>query len=165
MSILGPQADKDKNFRSALDKASQEIYSNLDTVNLFFAWYDRGTNLVDLQDYNGAAQAYDQAFAIYNTLPEDKKVRPYRILWYETGPYFAYYYMSRYQNVIDLATQTMQTLYFDDTGLEESLYWRGMARLAMGDRNGAIDDFNASLKWHPAFAPAVTQLQNLGVGQ
>jgi len=36
-------------------------------------------------------------------IPDDLTVRPYRILWYATGPYFAYYYTGRYSDVIQLA--------------------------------------------------------------
>jgi len=61
-------------------------------VDQFFAFYNYGSNLVSLRDFAGAAKAYDTAFALYDSLPEDMSIRPYRILWYQTGPYFAYYY-------------------------------------------------------------------------
>ena len=44
--------------------------------------------------------------------------RPYRMLWYQTGPYFAYYYSGRYQDVIDLANVTFDTI--GEDVLEES---------------------------------------------
>jgi hypothetical protein len=164
MTVLGPQADETYNDQYAAQIASNEIYLSLPDIERFFAWYNYGTNLVRLQDYGGAAKAYDEAFAIYNTLPEDKSVRPYRILWYQTGPYFAYYYTARYQTVIDLATTTLKSVYYDDTAPEESLYWRGMARLALGDTEGAIEDFRLSIKpYHPGFGPSLEQLQLMGV--
>ncbi len=164
VAILGPQADETANYQYAAQLASNEIYSELPDIERFFAWFNYGTNLVKLQDYAGAATAYDQAFAIYNLLPEDKSVRPYRVLWYQTGPYFAYYYTARYQTVIDLATTAIKSVYFDDTSPEESLYWRGMAKLALGDTEGAIDDFRESIDpYHPGFAPSLDQLRLLGV--
>jgi len=164
LAALATQADETANYQYAAQLASNEIYSDLPDVERFFAWYNYGTNLVKLQDYGGAASAYDQAFAIYNSLPEDKSIRPYRILWYQTGPYFAYYYTARYQTVIELATTAIQSVYYDDTAPEESLYWRGMAKLALGDTAGAIDDFRKSIKpYHPGFAPALEQLKLLGV--
>lgn len=165
LSVLGgDQADETANFIWAAELASEEIYSGLDGVDLFFAWYNRGTNLVKLQDFSGAAAAYDQAFTIYNSLPEDKSVRPYRILWYQTGPYFAYYYTGNYYAVIDLADNALAAVYYDDTAPEESLYWRGLAKLALGDTQGAIDDFRMSIDpYHPGFTPSLEQLLALGV--
>ncbi len=160
--ILGPQADETANYQYAAQQASDEIYS-LSGVDQFFAWYNRGTNLKELQDYAGAAEAYDQAFAIYNTLPEDKTVRPYRILWYQTGPYFAYYYTKRYYDVISLSTTAIEAVLDSRPALEESYYWRAMAKAALGDLSGAGEDFRASLKWHPDFPPTVYQMQQLGI--
>lgn len=163
-AVLGDQWDETTNFRAAAEIASKDIYSGLDGVELFFAWFNRGTNLVKLQDYAGAAAAYDQAFAVYNTLPEDKTIRPYRILWYQTGPYFAYYYTGNYYTVIGLADSALEAVYYDDTAPEESLYWRGMAQLALGATEAAIKDFRLSIKpYHPGFTPSLDQLAALGL--
>jgi hypothetical protein len=161
MDILGAQADETANYQAAALKASDEIYS-LTGVDQFFAWYNRGTNLMLLQDYNGAAAAYDEAFAIYNQLPEDKSIRPYRVLWYQTGPYFAYYYTGRYYDVISLADTAIHAA-LDEPALEESYYWRAMSKAALGDSAGAIEDYRTSLKYHPDFEPTIYQLQVLGV--
>lgn len=160
MNILGDQADETANYQYAAQKASDEIYALADT-NKFFAWYNRGTNLKELQDYASSAEAYDQAFTIYNTLPEDKSVRPYRILWYETGPYFAYYYVGRYYDVISLSTTAIDAA-LDEPALEESFYWRAMAKNALGDTAGATADFQESLIYHPDFEPTIYQLNLLG---
>jgi len=160
MAILGPDADELENYRRAAQKASDEIYG-LSGTDQFFAWYNRGTNLKELQDYAGAAAAYDEAFAIYNSLPEDRAVRPYRILWYETGPYFAYFYVERYYDVLSLATISINAA-LDEPALEESFYWRGMAKNALGDTSGAIADFRQALYYHPNFEPALSQLNQLG---
>ncbi len=81
--------------------------------------------------YNAAGTAYDQAFNLYSNLPIPQKDWPYRMLWYQTGPYWAYYYTGRYQDVINLANTTLGTVLGGPT-LEESLYWRGMAEGALG---------------------------------
>ncbi|HWQ45218.1 MAG TPA: C39 family peptidase [Longilinea sp.] len=163
MALLGADADETANAQRAYQNASNEI-ALLSGVDQFFAWYNVGSSLTLLQDYAGAATAYDQAFTLYNTLPEDLTVRPYRILWYQTGPYFAYYYMGRYQDVITLATDNSINLVRDsDPALEESFYWRGLSRAALGDTTGAIEDLQSALLYHPNFPPAVTELQNLGM--
>lgn len=160
-TLLGVDWDKTTNFLNAAQLASNEIFA-LDGVDQFFAWFNRGTNLKELQDYGGAALAYDEAFTLYNTLPEDRAVRPYRILWYQTGPYFAYFYVGRYYDVLNLATTAINAA-LDEPAIEESFYWRGMAKKALGDTSGAIADFRLALKYHPDFEPALFQLNELGV--
>ncbi len=96
--------DENTANRAAYDRASSEI-SQMTDINQYFAWFNRGTSMVKLQDYAGAGQAFDQAFAIYQTLPED--TRPFRMVWYQTGPYQAYYYTNRYQDVVNLADFTL----------------------------------------------------------
>lgn len=163
LNILGKDMDEDENYRRAAQKASDEIYM-AEGLTRFFAWYNYGTNLVNLRDYNGAATAYDQAFTIYNDLPSDNTERPYRILWYQTGPYFAYYYTGRYQDVIDLATNNSIAMVRDDEpALEESYYWRGKAKLSVGDQPGAIEDFLTCLTYHQDFNPCVEELNAQGV--
>ncbi len=163
LALLGPDADETENFRNAFAFASNEVYG-LEGVDQFFAWYNIGTSLVKLQDFAGAANAYDQAFTLYNTLPQDLASRPYRMLWYQTGPYFAYYYMGRYQDVIDLATNNSIAMVLDDKpALEETFYWRGMARYQIGEIDGAVEDMRAALKWHKDFGPALQALQTWGV--
>ena len=158
MALLGPYADGNYGFQSAAQTASEEIYS-MQGSDQFFAWYNRGTSLVGLQDYLGAATAYDEAFRVYAALPE--KDRPWRIVWYQTGPYFAYYFSGRYADVDALATQTIDAA--SEPYLEESFYWRARAREAMGARDAAIADLRTSLEYHPGFEPSLGEMANLGV--
>jgi hypothetical protein len=50
MQLLGEHADAGSANQIAAEKASAEIYS-MGGVERFFAWYNRGTSLVALQDY------------------------------------------------------------------------------------------------------------------
>jgi hypothetical protein len=159
MGLLGSDADETANYQNAALKASNEIYG-LSGIDQYFAWFNRGSNLVKLEDYGGAAVAFDEAFKIYPTIPESE--RPWRILWYQTGPYFAYYGVGRYYDLLYLADATLNAMQ-SDKNLEESYYWRGMARNALGDQATAIEDFRLSLKFHPGFEPAIYQLKLLGV--
>jgi len=158
MALLGPDADETANYQHAAQRASDDIVM-LTGRDLYFAWFNRGTNLVHLQDYTSAAAAYDEAFQVYPQIPEDE--RPWRMLWYQTGPYFAYYYSGRYYDVINLATVTLSAM--DEPILEESYYWRALAREALGDVSGAIEDLQTSLRYHPGFGPSVAVLDRLGV--
>jgi hypothetical protein len=157
-AILGPHVDDAYSYQTAAEKASDEIIS-LSGRDQYFAWFNRGTNLVASQDYASAAETFDQAFAIYPTIPEEQ--RPWRMMWYQTGPYRAYFYTGRYQDVVDLASSTLDNM--SEPVLEESYYWRALAREAMGDLDGAIRDLQASLDVHPGFEPGLSQLERLGV--
>jgi hypothetical protein len=161
LTLLGPLADETQAYQYAAEVASTEIYQLTDR-DLFFAWFNRGTNLMRLQDYGGAALAYDEAFKIDAQLAiHDPDRRPWRILWYQTGPYFAYYYTGRHYDVLNLANFTIENM--SEPAVEESFYWRGLAREALGDLDGAIADFERALKWHPDWDPALAQLRRLGV--
>ncbi|MEW6567529.1 MAG: C39 family peptidase [Chloroflexota bacterium] len=157
MALLGPQVDETANYQYAAQLASDEIYA-LSGRDQFFTWFNRGTNLVRLQDYAGAAAAYDNAYLLQPEIPSGQ--RPWRILWYQTGPYFAYYYTGRYSDVINLASLTLD---IPEPVLEESYYWRGLAREALGDVSGAIDDLRTCLQVHVGFAPCEAALERMGV--
>ena len=158
-AILGPQADETYNLEYAAQKALEETQTRHGR-ELFFAWYNYGTSLVNLNDYYGAAIAYDNAFDLQNELYEGAYPF-YRILWYQTGPYFAYFYTGRYQTLIDLADLTLSYSY--RPAIEETWVWRGRARVALGETEDAIEDFRTALEWHPNWWVAETELRTLGV--
>jgi tetratricopeptide (TPR) repeat protein len=162
LKILGPYADPQWAARTALEKAEEHISKNASGIEQFFAWYAKGTSHVDLYEYVDAANAYDQAFTIYNALGKDDIQRPYRMMWYQTGPYKAYFYSGRYQDVINLANVTLTETISKPT-LEESLYWRGQAYYMIGNTKAAVDDYREALRLHPNWGPAVQALQDLGI--
>jgi tetratricopeptide (TPR) repeat protein len=155
---LGPQNDAQFNFQYAADLALQETATQTGREQ-FFALFNRGTSLVYLEDYAGAAQAYDTAFSLYAALPQEE--RPWRLLWYQEGPYAAYYHTGRYQDVVNLAHSTLINV--DKPVLEETYYWRGLAKEALGDRAGAIEDLQRAYDLNPNSTPAGEALRRLGV--
>lgn len=161
MAVLGSWADETWAAQHALELAEKEILT-LNDNNLFFAWFNKGTSHVALKQYADAASAYDQAFALYAKWDTKTNDRPYRILWYQTGAYFAYFYSARYQDVINLADTTLNDTTLTPT-LEESLLWRGRAYYMIGNTQAAIDDYRAALKVHVNWLPAVQALQDLGL--
>jgi len=161
MQVLGPYADPQWAAQHALKVAEDRILAT-SGINQYFAWYAKGTSHVDLFEYQDAAIAYDQAFTIYNSLGEDDVQRPYRMMWYQTGPYKAYFYSGRYQDVINLANITLLETISKPT-IEESLYWRGQAYYMIGNTNAAIDDYREALRLHPNWGPALQALQDLGI--
>jgi hypothetical protein len=161
LTLLGDWVDEDWAARHALDMAENGSRILLG-IDQYFAWFNKGTSHVALFQYTDAAVAYDYAFSLYAKLTGDESIRPYRMMWYQTGPYKAYFYSGRYMDVINLATTTLEDT-ISEPMLEESLYWRAKAEYMAGDTEAAIADYRAALKVHPNWEPAVLALQDLGV--
>lgn len=161
LEVLGPWADYQWSARNALEIAEKELQT-LSGNNRFFAWFNKGTSHVALNQYTDASHAYDQAFRNYADWNTNESNRPFRMMWYQTGPYFAYYYSARYQDVISLANTTLKDTISTPT-LEESLLWRGRAYYMIGNTPAAIADYRAALQVHMNWFPAVQALQELGV--
>ncbi len=157
--VLGNWADESWAIQNALDTANQEAIT-LTGIDQFFAWFNKGTSYGLQTDYGQSALAYDQAFTLYSALTE--KDRPYRIMFYQTGPYKAYFYTSRFQDVINLADKTETTLY-NHRVLEETLYWRGLAEANIGLYDAAYADMRKALQYHPGFQPALDALAQWGI--
>ena len=157
-TLLGDYLDETKNLETTLQIDHDEAAS-LEGVDKFFALFNVGSTFVYLRNYSEAAYAYDQAFQLLAQMPEEQ--RPYRMMWYQTGPYFAYFYTGRYRDVVGLATTTLIAV--DKPYLEESWYWRGMAKIALGDQAGGIADLRSALRYHPGFLPAIEALRTQGI--
>ena len=122
-----------------------------------FAWFNLGTSLLKLGDASGAAQAYDQARSrpVNRVYDPDRRGGlagnwPWRMLWYQFGPMEAYYRVGRYQDVLTLTNENLRWV----NDLEESYYWRGKARAALGQTRQAISDFQTALRYKPGYAEA-----------
>ncbi|NLE84025.1 MAG: hypothetical protein GX603_05875, partial [Chloroflexi bacterium] len=92
LALLGEDSDSAQNLENTLAKLENRI-TQVDGQDLFFALYSKGSVLVEQGDYLAAAQVYDQAFLVYSQLEPGQ--RPWRITWYQVGPYLAYYYSGR----------------------------------------------------------------------
>ncbi len=160
-NLLGSYSDETWALRHSIETATRDIQS-LSGIPLYFAWFNMGTSHVELQEYFDAATAYDQAYQVYGTLEKNYSTLPFRMLWYQTGPYKAYYYTNRFSDVINFATSTLEDT-MKAPELEESLLWRGRALYMAGDTQGAVKDYRAALKIHPKWAPALQALQDLGL--
>ncbi len=78
---------------------------------------------------------------------------PWRALWYQFGPFEAYFHTGDYQNVIALADNTLATTDY----VEELFYWKGMALAAQGDAEAAAEQFARVLELNPNFFTAQTE--------
>ncbi len=157
--VLGPWADEGWAAQNALDIALAET-ETLAGIDQYFAWFNLGTSYGLQFEYGQAALAYDTSFTLYNALPVDD--RPYRTMWYQTGPYKAYYYTSRFQDVITLADSNESTLYMHRV-LEETLYWRALAKASLGYYEDAYADLRKAVYYNPHFQVAIDQLALWGI--
>jgi tetratricopeptide (TPR) repeat protein len=69
-------------------------------------------------------------------------------------------YLFRASDVINLAQTALATV--DKPVLEETYYWRGMAKAALGDQPGAIEDLTRAHALNPNSTPAGEELRRLG---
>lgn len=145
-ALLGSNGDEAANRQNAL--AAAEADTRADPENAF-AWFNLGSNLNYFDRYKEAAAAFDKAREL--GLPK-------RMLFYQFGPYRAYFNVGRFKDVIDLSTYTLD--YRPD--LEESYFWRGWAEYMLGNKNTAIGDFRSALDVNPAFNDAKTALESIG---
>lgn len=140
MELLGDDADPEQNIMNALIQSVEDAQANRTSP---FAWFNMGSNYTMLGEYENAAAAFDEA---------RKYELPWRMLWYQFGPFEAYLEVGRYDDVIALAQQNLN----DGGGqyVEETFYYGALAREAMGETERAISNLNGALSFNPNFTPA-----------
>ena len=144
-SIIGEQLDDQTMWQQTLDINLTELEAEPKNAYL---WFNLGNTYIGLGDYESAAKAFDQARQIG---------LPWRMLWYQFGPYEAYLQVGRYSDVIALADVTLhQRPYF-----EESYYYRGLAFSAVGDNSSAEQDLRRAVGFNPRFTAAIEALERL----
>lgn len=113
-----------------------------------FAWFNVGTDYVALGEFKAAAEAYDMA---------RRMKLPWRMLWYQFGPFRAYYEAGRHKEVISLADATIKTAVHD----EELFFWKGLSQKALGDLAGATASFQQAVKLRPSYLDAQNELAGI----
>ena len=146
MAILGDDVDDAQMWQRALQQAQPAIETDPQDA---YAWFNLGSDLVALGRFVEAAAAYDQARAIG---------LPWRMAWYQFGPYRAYFETGRYADLIALSDQTIAAA----GNIEEAFYWKGMGLAAQGDRAGARQAWQRAVQLNPNFQLAAAALASLG---
>ena len=137
-SLLGEDWDPDVNRQKALDLAQSQTEDDPEDA---FAWFNLGSNLVYFERYNEAARAYDTARQV--GLPQ-------RMLRYQFGPFFAYFFSGRNDDLLAITEYALQRT----PNSEEALLWRGWGKYRAGDNLQAIEDFQAALEENPFYQDA-----------
>ncbi len=144
-ALLGERWDEPRMHKLALETARREVAADPGDK---FAWFNIGTNLLALGDPAGATTAFEKADALK---------LPWRMLWYQHGPFEANFLAGNYERVIKIANKALKS-----TGdLEESYYWRGKALLASGKAADARRDFGIAIKLNVNYIAAVEALKNV----
>lgn len=145
VSIIGDDMDDEVMWARALQTVQADTQADPESG---FHWFNLGTIYTAMGQYDEAVLAYDQARAIG---------LPWRMLWYQFGPYEAYYENGRYEDVIFLADTTLK----DRPYFEESFYYRGLAHAAMGNIADARRDLESAVAFNPHNALAVEALETI----
>jgi len=145
--ILGNRADLTSAAENALSVAQTEARANPQDP---FAWYNIGTSLTKLGRYEEAAVAYDQSRRV--------GVLPWRVTWYQHGPFEAYFNAGRLDDVLALVNANLTN---GAQYVEETYYWQGKVMAAQGDTAGAINAFRRALSHNPRYAAAQQELNAL----
>ncbi|MCA9874368.1 MAG: C39 family peptidase [Anaerolineales bacterium] len=122
-----------------------------------FAWFNLGSSLTHLGVLTGQTSYYENAAAAFDQARTAGL--PWRMLWYQFEPYVAYLGNGRYDDVLTLASATLQS-----TGgqfVEETHLYRGYALLALGDKAGARAAWQQALAIKPDLTPALQALSAL----
>ena len=140
MALLGEDADEWLNHINALEIARAEAIEDQSDAH---AWFNLGTNFVNLGMVAEAAQVYDQAISLG---------LPWRMFWYQFGALEAFYHTGRYDDMIRIARQNQN----DGGGHfnEETYYYLGMAREGRGELDKALQNYITALTFNPNFQPA-----------
>lgn len=142
-SLLAADADAAPMWAGAAAQAQAEIAQQPEDA---FAWFNLGSSLAALARDAEAAAAFDQARVLG---------LPWRMLWYQHGPFPAYLAVGRGQEALALANATLATT----QSVEELHYWQGQALLALGDAAAAQASFRRALEINPHYQPAAAALQ------
>jgi tetratricopeptide (TPR) repeat protein len=140
--LLGTRVDLTAAAENALAVAQAEARAN---PNDAFAWFNMGSSLVELGQYERAAAAYDNAIRLEI---------PFRITWYQFGIFEAYFNVGRYQEVLVLVENNLT----NRANIEETYYWQGRVYRAQGDIAGANAAFNRALAINPRYVAAIDAL-------
>jgi tetratricopeptide (TPR) repeat protein len=144
IDLLGPLAGLGSAAQIAQERAQAEIAATPGDV---WAHFNAGTSATAAGNFTAAAREFDTAFRLG---------LPFRMLWYQFGPYEAYYLTGRYYDVLRLADETEAIT----AEVEETKVWRGLALAALGRPADALAQFDAALSFNPNsdFARSVREL-------
>lgn len=143
---LGTNWNPIANWRLAADVAREEAANEPDNG---FAWFNLGTALTNLGEYQMAARAFDQARSLN---------LPWRMLWYQFAIYEAYFQASRLDDVEALAQSSLAATPY----VEETYFYLGKVNEVRGNIEQAKVRYEEALRYNENFRPAQEALTRIG---
>lgn len=141
-AIIGDALDPHMMWQQSLLNAQEELTFEPENP---FVWFNLGSTFTALGNYSEAAAAFDQARQLG---------LPWRMLWYQFGPFEAYYKTGRYDEVMALAYATIAT----SDSIEEVYYWKGKGLAATGNPQSAERAWRVALTLNPSYQMALDAL-------
>jgi len=141
-AIIGSDMDDRLMWTRSLEATRQHLDV---AANDSFGWFNLGTSLVALGKFDDAAVAYDQARALG---------LPWRMLWYQFGPYEAYLAVGRFVDVRDLADVVIA----DNIYSEEAYYYKGQAYALDGKIAEARAQYETATQYNKHYLIALEAL-------
>ena len=143
VSILGQELDDVTMWQRAVEQASAEVKLRPDDP---FAWFNLGSDRVALGQFESAVVAYERARMIG---------LPWRMLWYQFGPFRAYYETGAITELVALARATIAT----QGEVEETYYWLGKGLAAQGHHAAALQAWHHALELNPRYTEASAAIE------
>lgn len=144
-SIIGESWDEETMYQKAADKARGEIAKNNSDL---YAWFNLGTNLYALGDYQEAKNAFEKSRSLG---------WPKRMLWYQIQPIQTYNSLGEYKKAIELSDVALRgNDSFAEAHLEKAIAYRGL-----GEDQKARSEAERALRFSPNFKKAQDFLASL----
>ena len=148
-AILGQQWDTTFNAEWTLARAQANLYTaNPDAFDNF----NMGTALVALGEYERALQAFGVA---------ERMGLPWRMLWYQFGPFEAYLQTGNYAEV----RRRTQEVLTGNSQVEEMYYYLACAYVAEGNQEQARINLEAAIWRNPYYTAASDLLAQVQQGK
>jgi len=144
-SLLAADWAAKDNIQKAANLAAQQTRQDSGDR---LAWFNLGTSLNGLQEYEKAWQAFNEA---------RKLGLPQRMLRYQFGPFLAAYETGRTQDLSSLVTYALKVT----SNSEEVLVWQGKLFLMQKEPDRARQAFIEALSFHPLYSDALDGLRHL----
>jgi tetratricopeptide (TPR) repeat protein len=113
-----------------------------------FGWFNLGSNLVYLENYQAASEAFATARRL--GLPQ-------RMLRYQFGPFAAEFQTHQVDDLKELLDYSLRIT----PDSEEAFLWRGLVELQGGDKKSAIGFFQKALDAHPGYRDAINAIKSI----
>ena len=134
-TVVGTSSGPAYGAQMALDAA---LRATADSPEDVWGWFNLGTVYTMMGRFEDAAAAYDRALEMG---------LPFRALWYQFGPFEAYFGAGRYDDVLALCASMLDVTPY----VEEVYYWQALAHAAQGDVEAASRALEQLIALNPNF--------------